>query len=383
MRVGIVCPYSFDEPGGVQNHVLELANTLIASGHDVRVLGPCSPSTPHVPSFVTRGGAAIGVPYNGSVARIAIGPHVTRITRRFIEDGGFDVLHIHEPNSPSFSMEALRLAHGPIVATYHASAEKSFLLKVAQATFLTPMLEKIGGGIAVSDMARQWQVQQLGGDPVAIPNGIHVQTFAEQTHRTQPRRLAFVGRLDEPRKGLDILLGALEQINNQDGCEYHLDVIGGGKPRQSTPRITYHGRVTDEEKARLLGEASIFIAPNTGGESFGIILVEAMAAGCAIVASNIPAFRAVLGDAGLTFANGNSGALARVLQRLLHDPDLVADLRGRGEKQAVQYDWSVVAKKVLQVYETVADGHPVTCKPLRRYRPSFLRQLQPGKGNRA
>ncbi len=199
----------------------------------------------------------------------------------------------------------------------------------------------------------------------------------------QPRRLAFVGRLDEPRKGLDILLGALEQINNQDGCEYHLDVIGGGKPRQSTPRITYHGRVTDEEKARLLGEASIFIAPNTGGESFGIILVEAMAAGCAIVASDIPAFRAVLGDAGLTFANGNSGALARVLQRLLHDPDLVADLRGRGEKQAVQYDWSVVAKKVLQVYETVADGHPVTCKPLRRYRRSFLRQLQPGKGNRA
>ena len=201
MRVGIVCPYSFDEPGGVQNHVLELAHTLIAAGHDVRVLGPCATTTPDIPPFVVRGGVSIAVPYNGSVARIAFGPAVTRTTRRFITEGHFDVLHIHEPNSPSYSMETLRLAEGPIVATYHASAEKSLLLKVAQATFLTPLLEKIGGGIAVSDTARRWQVEQLGGDPVAIPNGIHVSAFSRYAHRTTPRRIAFVGRLDEPRKG--------------------------------------------------------------------------------------------------------------------------------------------------------------------------------------
>lgn len=361
MRVGIVCPYSFDEPGGVQNHVLELAHTLIAAGHDVRVLGPCATTTPDIPSFVVRGGASVAVPYNGSVARIAFGPTVTRTTRRFITDGHFDVLHIHEPNSPSYSMEALRLAEGPIVATYHASAEKSLLLKAAQATFLTPLLEKIGGGIAVSDTARRWQVEQLGGDPVAIPNGIHVSTFSQYANRTTPRRIAFVGRLDEPRKGLDILLGALEQLEDQDGCEYHLDVIGGGKPRTSTSKVTYHGRVTDKEKTRLLGEASIFVAPNTGGESFGIVLVEAMAAGCAVIASDIPAFKAVLGDSGVTFANGNSADLARVMKELLQSDDTVAALQARGAVNAEQYDWSVVARKVMTVYETVADDSTVTC----------------------
>lgn len=364
MRVGIVCPYSFDEPGGVQNHVLELAHTLIDAGHYVRVLGPCSASTPGIPRFVDRGGRSIGVRYNGSVARIALGPTVSAKTRAFITDGSFDVLHIHEPNSPSYSMEALRLAEGPIVATYHASAERSLLLKAAYATFLTPLLEKIGGGIAVSDTARQWQVRQLGGDPVAIPNGIHVGAFSPYAEDTVPRRIAFVGRLDEPRKGLDILLGALQQLN----CDYHLDVMGSGHLRPSTSRVTYHGRVTDEEKARLLGQADIFVAPNTGGESFGIILVEAMAAGCAVVASDIPAFPAVLGDAGLTFANGNSADLATQLHRLLDDAPLRDRLRQAGKARASRYDWSVVARQVLQVYETVADGTKVTCStpPKRR-----------------
>ena len=157
MRIGIVCPYSFDEPGGVQAHILDLATVYIEQGHYVQVIGPASDSTP-LPDFVVKGGPAFPIAYNGSVARLSVGPQVTRKVKRFIKDGDFDVLHIHEPNSPSFSMTALAVAQGPLVATYHASASSSLVLTLAK-PFLAPFLEKIRGGIAVSDMARRWQVE--------------------------------------------------------------------------------------------------------------------------------------------------------------------------------------------------------------------------------
>lgn len=151
MRIGIVCPYSFDEPGGVQSHILDLARKLIQMGHYVGVIGPCSDST-NVPDFVTKGGRSWPIPYNGSVARLSFSPKTFRQIREFIQEGNFDVLHIHEPNSPSFSLAALKVAQGPIVATYHASSSKSTLLTLAL-PFLRGSLEKIRGGIAVSEMA--------------------------------------------------------------------------------------------------------------------------------------------------------------------------------------------------------------------------------------
>src|SRR5699024_5592329 len=228
--------------------MLDLATVFIEQGHFVQVLGPASADT-DVPDFVVKGGGSIPISYNGSVARLSIGPQVTRRVKDFIREGDFDVLHIHEPNSPSYSMRALSIAEGPIVATYHASAASSRLLQLVRPV-LSPMLEKIRGGIAVSEMARRWQVEQLGGDPILIPNG-----------------------------------------------------------------VDFVGRVSDLDKARILGRADIYVAPNRGGESFGIVLVEAMAAGCAVVASDLEAFAAVCNveaeqPAGLLFKNGDARDLA-------------------------------------------------------------------------
>ncbi|WKD57553.1 GDP-mannose-dependent alpha-(1-2)-phosphatidylinositol mannosyltransferase [Corynebacterium capitovis DSM 44611] len=357
MRIGIVCPYSFDEPGGVQAHVLDLARELLRRGHDVRVLGPASEGTA-LPEWVTRGGSSVPIPYNGSVARLALGPRVRRVTRDFLLNGQFDVLHLHEPNAPSYSMAALRLAAGPIVATYHASAASSLALRAALPT-LRVGLEKIRGGIAVSEMARRWQVEQVGADPVLIPNGVDTELFSRYRaprNTTRDVEIVFLGRLDEPRKGLDILLNALGQV----GRRARVTVIGGGALR-SVPGVDFVGRVSDEDKARILGRADIYVAPNTGGESFGIVLVEAMAAGCAVVASDLEAFAAVcaadsVSPAGVLFPVGDSPALARSLRLLIDAPALRNHIITAGTTRAARYDWSTVASEIVTVYETVTSG---------------------------
>lgn len=361
MRIGMVCPYSFDEPGGVQAHVLDLAHVLQARGHEVRVLGPASETT-ELPAFVTRGGSAVPVPYNGSVARLSIGPQVRRVTRQFIEDGNFDVLHVHEPNATSHSLAAVRLAEGPIVATYHASASSSVVLKAALPV-LRGNLEKIRGGIAVSETARRWQVEQVGTDPVVIPNGVDTARFVAARTTPEPGReveIVFLGRIDEPRKGLDILLDAVAQLERRA----RVTVIGGGHARD-VPGVEFVGRVSEEEKAAILGRADIYVAPNTGGESFGIVLVEAMAAGCAVVASDLEAFAAVCDaaaehPAGLLFPVGDSAALAAALRLLIDDPATRAALTAAGTQRAQRYDWATVADKVMAVYEAVATREKVT-----------------------
>lgn len=359
MRIGIVCPYSFDEPGGVQAHILDLARVLGERGHQVQVLGPAAESTP-LPSYVMRGGGSIPIPYNGSVARLAFGPQVFSNVRAFVERGRFDVLHIHEPNSPSYSMAAMMSVSGPLVATYHASAAGSRLLKVALPV-LRPYLEKIRGGIAVSEMARRWQVEQLGGDPVLIPNGVDTEVYRKARRESTGGgeavpEIVFLGRIDESRKGLDILLRALEGL----GERVRVTVMGGGKPRV-VPGVDFVGRVSDAEKAEILGRADIYVAPNTGGESFGIVLVEAMAAGCAVVASDLEAFAAVCDaegadPAGLLFRNGSASDLREKLRLVVRDEERRRRLREAGTRRAHRYDWSTVADDVFAVYETVADG---------------------------
>ena len=356
MRIGLVCPYSFNVPGGVQAHVLDLAARLREMGHHTEVLGPASEAV-ELPEWVTRGGAAVPVRYNGSVARLSFGPQVRRIARHFIERGNFDILHVHEPNSPSYSMAALRMATGPIVATYHASAESSYALKLVLPA-IRGSLEKIRAGIAVSEEARRWQSQQVGTDPVIIPNGVDTARF--QVARRTPGRQAmpevvFLGRLDEPRKGLDVFLQAVDKLPRKP----RVTVIGAGAPREVVG-VEFTGLVSEDEKAEILGRADIFVAPNLGGESFGIILVEAMAAGCAVIASDIPAFAAVCGeDAGLLFPPGDASALAQQLQLLIDDVPLRTTLSARGVERAEDFDWSVVACRVLAVYEAVSIGEKV------------------------
>ncbi|MDO5511798.1 glycosyltransferase family 4 protein [Corynebacterium sp.] len=353
MRIGVICPYSFDEPGGVQAHILDLAHVLRARGHHVEVLGPAAEDTA-VPEFVTRGGRSVPIRYNGSVARLSIGPAVRAKVRDFITRGRFDVLHIHEPNSPSYSMVALWMATGPIVATYHASSSGSLMLQLAR-PLLRPALEKIRGGIAVSEMARRWQVEQVGGDPVLIPNGVDTARFAAARQAPgHPPEIVFLGRLDEPRKGLDILLDAVARLDR----EVRVTVIGGGRPRD-VAGVEFLGRVSEEEKAAVLGRADIYVAPNTGGESFGIVLVEAMAAGCAVVASDLEAFAAVGQDAAVYFRTGSATDLAAQLRGLIDDPQRRAEVIAAGERRAERFDWDTVAADVLTVYETVADGSVV------------------------
>ena len=363
MRVGLVCPYSLDVPGGVQNHVRDLAEELLRLGHDVSVLAPSE--SDDLPSYVVAAGRAVPVPYNGSVARMSFGPVAAARVRRWLRDGGFDLLHLHEPATPSLSLLALWAAECPVVATYHSAHERSRALS-ATAAVLRPSLEKIGARIAVSEDARDTQVRHVGGEPVVIPNGLHVDRFARALPREEWRgqggTVAFVGRLEEPRKGFPLLARAFGEVG-RDRPGLRLLVVGGGDvaearallPAPVRDRAVFLGRVGDEEKAAVLRTADVYVAPHTGAESFGIVLAEAMAAGAAVLASDLPAFRRVLGDGrhGELFPHEDTGELAARLAALLDDPDRRAALRGSASRAVRRYDWSTVAAQVVRVYETV------------------------------
>lgn len=367
MRIGLVCPYSLDVPGGVQNHVKDLAEALIGLGHQVSVLAP-SEEEGSLPSYVVPAGRAIAVPYNGSVARVSFGPVVAGRVRRWLKDGRFDVLHLHEPATPSLSLLALWAAECPVVATFHTSQARSRAMS-ASASILRPSLEKITARIAVSEYARDTLVQHIGGEPVVIPNGVYVERYAAATARPEwrgDRTLAFVGRLDESRKGFPLLLEALPAIvRGHPGLQ--LLVVGGGdidtaRARILEPvrdRVRFLGRASDAEKADALKSADLYIAPNTGGESFGIVLIEAMAAGTVVLASDIPAFRTVLGDGayGMCFVAGDADDLGTKTLALLDDVGLRDVLRTAGSRAVRRYDWSSVAAQIVQVYETVI-GEP-------------------------
>ncbi len=367
LRVGIVCPYSFDAPGGVQFHVRDLAEALIAQGHDVSVLAPADDDTP-VPEYVTPAGGAVPVRYNGSVARVTFGPRSASRVRRWLEAGRFDVLHIHEPVNPSLSMVALWIAQGPIVGTFHTSIVRSRALQVAY-PLVRQSLEKVDARIAVSEDARRTLVDHLGGDAVVIPNGVYVDTFgsapANPAWQGTPEAptIGFLGRLDEPRKGLPVLAAAIPAIlakvpgarflvagRGDDGRAAAIEALG-----EHAASVEFLGGVSDEDKASMLASVDLYIAPQTGGESFGIVLVEAMSAGACVVASDLGAFRRVLDDgaAGALFAVGDPDALAAAVLDVLADPPRRDAYRARAGEFVRRFDWSAVTAQVLAVYETV------------------------------
>ncbi|MGW5319595.1 glycosyltransferase family 4 protein [Nocardia thailandica] len=366
MKIGMVCPYSFDVPGGVQAHVVELARVFIERGHQVSVLAPASDETP-LPDFVVSAGKAVAIPYNGSVARLSFGPTAYTRIRRWIDAGEFDVLHIHEPNAPSLSMLALKIAEGPIVATFHTSTTKSLVLSTFQGV-LRPYHEKISGRIAVSELARRWQVEALGSDAVEIPNGVDVGAFARgpllDGYPRAGGTVLFLGRYDEPRKGMDVLLGALPTLAARHP-DVEILVVGRGDEerlrREAGPlarHLRFLGQVDDAEKAAAMRSADVYVAPNLGGESFGIILIEAMAAGTPVVASELDAFRRVLRDgaAGVLVPVGDSAALARAVDTVLTDDAARSELVRTATRVVSAYDWPVVAEQILRVYETVTVG---------------------------
>ncbi|MEV4756725.1 glycosyltransferase family 4 protein [Micromonospora sp. NPDC049559] len=372
MRIGIVCPYSFDVPGGVQNHVLDLAEALIGLGHEVSVLAPADEDAP-LPPYVVPAGRSVPFPYNGSVARITFGPVSTARVRRWLARGEFDVLHVHEPFVLSVSLLAVLSARGPVVATFHTAMTRSRALAAAQG-ILQLVLERITARIAVSASARKVQVEHLDGGAVEIPNGVAVAKFADAvplpgwpgTCTTgQGGTIGFLGRFTEPRKGFAVLREAFVALApHRPGLR--LLVAGPGEaeelyedvPAELHSRITFLGKVSEEDKARMLRSVDLYVAPNTGGESFGMILTEAMAAGTTVVASDLDAFRRVLdgGRAGELFPTGDAVALRRVLAGLLDDPDRRAELAACGRQVVAGFDWPVVARRVLEVYATAIEA---------------------------
>jgi len=369
VKVGIVCPYSLDVPGGVQAHVVDLARALIGLGHEVNVLAPADEDTA-LPAFVTSAGRAVGIPYNGSVARLSFGPLSYSRVRRWITDNDFDVLHLHEPTAPSLSFLALMVADGPIVATFHTSTPRSKILAAFQVV-LQPFVEKITARIAVSALARRVQVEHLGGDAVEIPNGVDVGFFADAKpldgYPREGGTIGFVGRFTEPRKGMPVLLEAF-RVLAAELPDLQLLVVGRGDDEELlkdagpelAKRIVLLGQVDDETKARALRSVDVYCAPNTGGESFGIILTEAMSAGAAVAASDLDAFRRVLDDgkAGVLTAVEDPAALAAGLRDLLADAGRRADFVEVARQRVMTFDWSVVANQVLRVYESAMAADP-------------------------
>ena len=369
MRIGLVCPYTWDVPGGVQAHVHDLAEHLLGLGHQVSVLAPVDdPDAGGLEPYVVAAGRAVPVPYNGSVARLCFGPLSLARTRRWLRAGRFDVLHIHEPTVPSVSMLAMWTAQGALVATFHTSTPRSRMLEVF-GTVLQPGMDKLTGRIAVSPAARRVIMGHLGGDAVLVPNGVDVARFAaaQPTRDARPTVL-FLGRLDEDRKGLAVLLEALPELVRRVP-EVRLRVAGPGDarlvrelvPTALRDRVELLGLVPEADKPATYAGATVYCAPNTHGESFGIVLLEAMATGTPVVASDLEAFRSVLEDGrcGVLVPVRDAAALAGALADLLADPQRREQLSARGREAVLPYDWSAVTRSIVAVYETVVAASPV------------------------
>lgn len=364
MKIGIVCPYAWDVPGGVSAHINDLAIALQKIGHQVSVLAPAEVDD-QLPEFVTSVGQPRAVKYNGSVARLSFGPVTARKVSKWIEDGQFDVLHVHEPLAPSVSVLAVWAAKGPIVATWHSSVDKSRMI-LSLAKLAQTAMEKISARIAVSEAARTTLINHVGGDAVIIPNGVDTSAFIDAHPISgwpgEGKALVFLGRVDEPRKGLDILLAAFPIIR-KEFPNLRLLIAGPGDPEELIDEvpvadrnaIVHIGKISNDEKPDVFASGNIYVAPNTGGESFGIVLLEAMASGVPVVASNLHAFERVLeyGKSGVTFKNEDPQDLAKVLIQLLSDEQKLTELKNAGYARSASFDWTLVASRVLEVYESV------------------------------
>ncbi|MEI7659287.1 MAG: glycosyltransferase family 4 protein [Actinomycetes bacterium] len=365
LRIGIVCPYGWDTPGGVQNHIRDLAEFLIKAGHQVSVLAPAIDESA-LPSYVVSAGKPIAIPYNGAVARVLFGPIAYARVRQWIAAGNFDLLHLHEPAIPSISLLACWAAEGPMVGTFHAAAKRQKVI-FAIGPILEPAIEKLSARIAVSEAARLTLIDHLETDAVIIPNGIYAKRYAQGTVQSKwsGNTIGFIGRFDEPRKGLQVLVDALPIISrfapdvkvfvagpgDIDDAKKHIDP-------QLLHRFEFLGRITEEEKADFMSSVSLYVAPNTGGESFGIILAEALAGGACVVSSDIPAFDSLLGhgEFGALFKSGDSTDLAKVVIELLRDEDKRHALALAGKARGSQFDWDQVADQIFSIYEMAIVG---------------------------
>jgi phosphatidylinositol alpha-mannosyltransferase len=357
LRVGMLCPYSLTIPGGVQGQVMGLARELRRKGHEVRVLGPCDGAPPD--TFVTPLGDSVPTSANGSVAPLAPDPSAALRTIRVLKDEEFDVLHLHEPLSPGPTFTSLVMQMAPIVATFHAAGES------ASYRYLNAPLKAFASAIdhrvAVSKDAVLLAERYLGGEYEILPNGVEIERFAIEENQANARSIFFCGR-HEPRKGLEVLLRAHATL--PDDVELWIASDGPETDRlqrewAGDARIQWLGRITDAEKAARLRRAGVFCAPSLGGESFGVVLIEAMAARTPIVASALDGYMNVATDSrdAILVAPGDVDALEAGLRKVLDDRALATRLVEAGRRRAVEFSMSAVADRYEEIYFEVLDRH--------------------------
>ncbi|MFN0090390.1 MAG: glycosyltransferase family 4 protein [Acidimicrobiales bacterium] len=357
MRIALVCPYSLTLPGGVQGQVLGLGRALRAGGHEVRVLAPCDGPPPD--AGVVPLGNSIPTAANGSVAPLAPDPAAQLRTIRALRDEAFDVVHLHEPLAPGPTMTAMLIKAAPLVGTFHAagySAAYRWLRPAARW-----LADRLDLRCAVSEDARRLAARSLGGSYTLVFNGIEVERYqkADPWLTTAPTIL-FLGR-HEPRKGLACLLSAMAELPR----DVRLWVAGDGPETArlqavyaGDPRIEWLGRISEDEKLRRLRGADVFCAPSLGGESFGVVLLEAMAAGAAVVASDLPGYANVVrrDEDALLVPPGAPGALAGALRIALYDRDRAARLVESADARARSFAMARLAACYVELYRSVGGG---------------------------
>ena len=366
MKIAMVSPYDFTWPGGVTIHVSQLARELGRSGHEVQVLAPHSPSRECLDrDLLVPLGRSVPLPSNGSIARVSLSLWLARRVRDLLQREQYDIIHLHEPMAPILPLTVLEYSNSVNVGTFHACRNGQHLYKMSRPV-IKRWRSRLHGSIAVSPAAMRYVSKTFPGDYEIIPNGIDVDHFSQQAepwpqYQDGMTNLIFVGRL-EKRKGLRYLLEAYGRLK-WDMPNLRLIVVGPGSPdkdsyhvlsSQNLRDVEFVGRVPYEDLPRYYASADIFCSPATGGESFGIVLLEAMAAARPIVAADIEGYRGVMqhGKQGLLFQNKSVESLAAELQTLILDPDLRRKMGEQGRTTAEQYRWQVVAQQVEEYYES-------------------------------
>jgi phosphatidylinositol alpha-mannosyltransferase len=368
MKIGLVSAYDFAHPGGVVDHITALARHFRRLGHEVRIIAPWSGDVAPLDPQIYRLGMVVPVPANGSVARITLSPTAARRVKRILRAEQFDVIHIHEPLLPILPLTVLLYSASVNVGTFHSFRRQSNLAYFYGKPILKYFFRRLHGRIAVSQPALEFVSHYFDADYEIIPNGIEFARFGEHVAPVPGLRdgrpiILFVGRYNESRKGFKYLLRALPAVR-QAVPTVRLVVVGRGKPERyrrylaarGIHDVLFTGFVGAEELPRYYASCDVFCAPSTGGESFGIVLLEAMAAGRALVASRIPGYASVVtdGDEGLLVEPKQPAALAAALVRLLTDRALRERLGARGRRTAAGYDWEQISRRVLRYYKEVA-----------------------------